>query len=196
MRKIILALSLVFPLVSQASSSITCSGDLTITGEDVVSLSCSGDLTLSNNIFSSIATIQQDGSLLLTGPFFDRGSVSANGASIIKYQVEDGRGGRPPLGDSSGLILNGGGSLIVNVGRVLGAGSGIRVQLPDYPADEEGRISGEIRLIVPNVLVSTDVGISGGGSFVTSSVPELTTYSAMLVGLGALGWVGRRKKRD
>ena len=37
-------------------------------------------------------------------------------------------------------------------------------------------------------------GGNGGGTVVTTPVPEPEIYAMMAVGLGLLGWVGRRKK--
>lgn len=187
MRKIILALSLVFPLVSQASTAfniqeIACTGELSSSGQ---SLLCGGDLSLNGgNIYSdhSIA-IKAGGNIFLANLDIHVFSLSLTGGNVIF-----GDDVRIDARYISAIGLD-------NAQGNIDTSPGIYIYVGERTPVDWGGAPGGIGLSPgANIVVGGMPPVFWGGGAIPLPVPEPTTYSAMLVGLVALGWAVRRKK--
>lgn len=181
MRKRLLVLGLAFPLASQASpgfniQEIICSGEFTSSGE---ALLCGGDLSLSGGgIYSDFSiSIEAGGSLSL-----DHLDVQVLSLSLIGRSILIGDGVHINVQNISLAGLDGAhGGVNLPPGAIISTGEYVL----DYPRP------GASQWIGPGA----NIPVVWDGTVVLVPVPEPSIYSAMLVGVAALGWVsGRRRK--
>ena len=184
MHKLLLALTLAFPLAAQASvfikmDTISCPVDMISTGESML---CGGDLTL------PISSLRSE----LSGEIEAGGQLNMHDLNITPRAI---------VFTDAGVIFGAGVSIAVpdrsmddnaqsGSGNSPWAGAVITVigHVPAYLYLEVG----DIDIRYPAVLLGSG---PVWGDRVALLVPEPSTYAAMLAGLATLAWVGRRSRR-
>ncbi len=95
--------------------------------------------------------------------------------------------------DTSGLE-NGGFDVLLNVQTVGSFFAGAAFANGMSLADFNGVNSFITGLSIPGQGASNSVRINGSGNFTVAAIPEPETYALMLAGLGAVGFMARRRK--
>jgi len=200
---------------SQLGTAMTALTNMTPTGTPVNG--SLGGLTLGPGVYNSLSTMNLTGTLTLDGGgnanalwvFLVGSSLTTASSSVVNvintgagagvYWVMGGASGQSATLGSNSTFL---GNILANQSITLGTNV----------TDTCGRLLTQVASVT---LAGTDTigtgcsgilagsnGLSGGGVIVTgpggvpvvTPIPEPEIYAMMAVGLGLLGWVGRRKK--